>query len=66
VVIILWPFAIAGILTAAYMKLLTLFLAYLKAFLTPEPINSFEVYKPALFSKLYGYPAIAVSGMLDM
>jgi hypothetical protein len=66
VVVILGPFTIAGVLTAAYMKLLTLFLAYFKAFLAPKPINSFEVYKPALFSKLYCYSAIAVSRMLDM
>jgi hypothetical protein len=34
-IVILWPFTIAGILTTAYMKLLVLFLAYFKAFLAP-------------------------------
>ena len=65
-VIILRSFTIAGVLTTAYMKLLMLFLAYFKAFLAPEPINPFEVYKPALFPKLYGYPTITVSRMLHM
>jgi len=66
VVVILGPFTIAGILTAAYMKLFMLFLAYFKAFLAPELVNSFEVYKPSLFSKLYSYPAITVPWMLNM
>jgi len=48
------------------MKLLMLFLGYFEAFLAPEPINSFEVYEPALLSKLYCDPAIAVSGMLHV
>ena len=60
------PFTIASIRTTAYMKLLMLFLAYFEAFLAPEPVNSFEVYEPALLSKLYCDPAIAVSGMLDV
>ena len=50
--------AIAGILTTARVKLLMLFLAYLKTFLAPKSINSLEVNKPALFSKLYCYSAI--------
>ena len=48
----------AGIRTAAYRKLLMLLLAYLEAFLAPEPVNSFEVYEPAYLSQFYGYPAI--------
>jgi hypothetical protein len=48
------------------MKLLMLFLTYFEAFLAPEPVNSFEVYKPALLSKLYCYPAIPISRMLEM
>jgi hypothetical protein len=65
-IVMLRPFTIAGIRTTAYMKLLMLLLAYLEAFLAPEPINSFEVYKPASLSELYCYPAIAVSRMLDV
>jgi len=65
-VVILGPFTIAGILTTAYIKLFMLLPAYFKAFLTPEPVNSLEVYKPSLSSKLYCYPAIAVSRMLYM
>jgi hypothetical protein len=65
-VIILWLFAIAGVLTAAYIKFLTLFPAYFKAFLAPEPVNSFEIYIPALFFELYSYPAIAISWVLHM
>jgi hypothetical protein len=38
-VVILGPFAIAGILTTAYRKLLMLLPAYFKAFLTPEPVK---------------------------
>jgi hypothetical protein len=50
VIVILRPFAIAGILTTAYVKLLMLLLAYFKAFGAPEPINPFEVYNPIFFS----------------
>ena len=66
VVIILGPFTITGILAATYIKLLVLFLAYFKAFLAPQTIYPFEVYKPALFSKLYCYSAIAIPWMLHM
>jgi hypothetical protein len=66
VIVVLRPFTIAGIRTTAYTKLLMLFPAYFEAFLAPEPINSFEVYEPAPFSKLYRYPAIAVSWMLHV
>jgi hypothetical protein len=48
------------------MKLLMLFPTYFTAFLAPKPVNSFEVYKPALLSKLYCDPAIAISGMLHV
>jgi len=65
-IIMLRSFTIAGIGTTAYMKLLMLFLAYLEAFLAPEPVNSFEVYEPAYLSQFYCYPAIAVSRMLHM
>jgi hypothetical protein len=65
-VIILWPFTIAGIFTTACIELLMLFFAYFKAFLTPEPVNSFEVYNPIFLSELDGDPAITVSWMLDM
>jgi hypothetical protein len=65
-VVILRLLAIAGILTGAYMKLLMLFPAYFEALLAPKSINSFEVNKPALFSELYCYSAIAVSGMPHM
>jgi len=65
-VVILGPFAITGILTTAYRKLLMLFPAYFKAFLAPESVNPFEVYKPSLLSKLYSYPAIAIPWMLYM
>jgi hypothetical protein len=65
-IIMLRPFPMAGIGTTAYMKLLMLLLAYLEAFLAPEPVNSFEVYEPAYFSKFYGYPAIAVSRMFHV
>ena len=43
-VVILGPFTIAGIGTAAYMTLLMLLGAYFKAFLAPKPVNSLEVY----------------------
>ena len=52
------PFTIASIRTTAYTKLLMLFLVYFKALLAPKSINSLEVNKPALFSKLYCYSAI--------
>jgi hypothetical protein len=65
-VIILWPLAIAGILTAACIKFLMLLFAYLKSFLAPEPVNSFEVYKPALFLELYSYSAITIPWMFYM
>jgi hypothetical protein len=52
--------------TATKVKLLMLFLVYFKALLAPKSIHSLEVNKPALFSKLYCYSAIAVSGMLYM
>ncbi len=65
-VVILRPFAITGILTAARIKPLVLLLAYFKAFLTPEPVDSFELYKPALFPEFYCYPAITVPWMLNM
>jgi hypothetical protein len=58
------PFAIAGIRTTAYMKLLMLLLAYFEAFLAPKPVNPLEVDEPALLPELYCNPAIAVSRML--
>ena len=60
------PFTIAGIRTTAYTELLMLFLVYLEAFLAPESIDAFEVYEPAPLSKLYCYPAIAISRMLHV
>jgi hypothetical protein len=65
-VIILWPFTMAGILTAAGVKLPMLLPAYFKPFGTPESVNSFEVYNPIFFSELDGDPAITISWMLDM
>ena len=65
-VIILRPLAMAGIVTAAGVTLLMLLLAYLEAFLAPESVNPFKVDKPAFFSKLNRYPAIAIPRMLDM
>ncbi len=65
-VVILRPFTIAGIFAAAYIELLMLFPAYFKPFLAPEPVNSLEINKPALFSELYSYPAIAISWVLHM
>jgi hypothetical protein len=65
-IVMLRPFTIAGIRTTAHMKLLMLYLVYFEAFLAPEPVNSFEVYQPALLSELYCYPAIAVSRMSDV
>jgi hypothetical protein len=65
-IVMLRPFTIAGIRTTAYTKLPMLLLAYFEAFLAPQPVNSFEVYEPALFYKLYCDPAIAVSGMLHV
>jgi hypothetical protein len=66
VIVILGPFTIAGILTTAYIKLLMLLLAYFKAFGAPKPVHPLEINKPALFSKLYSYPAITVPWMLHM
>ena len=65
-VIILWPFTMAGILTAAGVKLPMLLPAYFKPFGTPESVNSFEVYNPISFSELDGDPTITISWMLDM
>ena len=63
-IVMLRPFAITGIGTTAYMKPLMLFLAYFKPFLAPEPVNSLEVDKPALFSQFYRYSAVTISWML--
>jgi len=65
-IVMLRPLTIAGIRTAAYTKLLMLFLAYFEAFLAPEPVDAFEIYEPALLSELYCYPAIAISRMLHV
>ena len=65
-IVMLRPFPIAGIRTTAHMKLLMLLLAYLEAFLAPEPVNAFEVDEPAQLSELYCDSAIAISGMLHM
>ena len=63
-IVMLRPFPVAGIRTTASMKHLMLLLAYLKAFLAPETIDSFEVYQPAQLSELYCDSAIAISRML--
>ena len=65
-VVILRLLAMTGILAATKAKPLMLFLVYFKVLLAPKPVNSLEVNKPALSSKLYCYSAIAVSGMLYM
>ncbi len=65
-VVILRPFTIAGIFITARLKPLVLLLAYFKTFGTPEPVDSFEIYKPTLLPELYSYPAITVSRMLYM
>ncbi len=65
-VVILRPFTIAGIFTTAHIKPLVLLLAYFKPFSTPEPVDSFEIYKPTLLPELYSYPAIAIPWMLYM
>ena len=65
-VIMFWLFTIAGILTTTCIEPFMLLSAYLKTFLTPEPVYSFEVYEPALFSQFYSYPAITIPWMLNM
>ncbi len=65
-IVMLRTLTIAGVRTAACTKLLMLFLAYFKAFLAPEPVNSFEAYQPALLPEFYGYPAITVPRMFHM
>jgi hypothetical protein len=65
-VIMFRSLAMTGIFTTADMTPLMLLFRYFKPFLAPEPIYSLEVYKPALFSKLDGYPAIAIPRMLHM
>ena len=63
-IVILRPFTIAGIDTTAYIKLFMLFPVYFNVFMTPEPVDSFEVYKPSLFPEFYSYSAIAIPWML--
>jgi len=65
-VVIFRSLAIAGIVTAASIKLLMLFFADFQPFLAPQAIDSLEVNPSFLFSKRYGDPAIAISRMFHM
>ena len=55
-----------GVFTTACIELLVLLSAYFKAFLTPEPVNSFKIDYPVSFPQLDSYPAIALSWMLEV
>ncbi len=65
-VVILGPFAITGIFTTARIKPLVLLLMYFKPLGTPEPVDSLEIYEPALPPEFYCHPAITVPWMLNM
>ena len=66
-VVILWPFSMAGIVTAAIAAMLLMLLSrHFKALLTPKPVNPLEVDQPVILTQQNSDPAIAVSRMLDM